>query len=106
MCSIAWRALSRYPRIVGWRSLAARRAHNPEVAGSNPAPAIGDGMDLARVAQAVEQRAVNAQAGGSIPSSGALDALSNEMHRAAVDGDLVGLRRAAFAFMSLPKPRL
>ena len=23
----------------GWRSLEARRAHNPEVAGSNPAPA-------------------------------------------------------------------
>ncbi len=25
--------------IAGWSSLAARRAHNPEVAGSNPAPA-------------------------------------------------------------------
>ena len=24
----------------GWSSLEARRAHNPEVAGSNPAPAI------------------------------------------------------------------
>jgi hypothetical protein len=26
----------------GWSSLVARRAHNPEVAGSNPAPAILD----------------------------------------------------------------
>ena len=25
--------------IAGWSSLAARRAHNPKVAGSNPAPA-------------------------------------------------------------------
>ncbi len=27
--------------IAGWSSLVARRAHNPKVAGSNPAPAIG-----------------------------------------------------------------
>ena len=26
--------------IAGWSSLVARRAHNPKVAGSNPAPAI------------------------------------------------------------------
>ena len=26
--------------VAGWSSLAARRAHNPKVAGSNPAPAI------------------------------------------------------------------
>ena len=26
-------------RVAGWSSLAARRAHNPKVAGSNPAPA-------------------------------------------------------------------
>ncbi len=28
-------------RDAGWSSLVARRAHNPEVAGSNPAPATG-----------------------------------------------------------------
>src|SRR5438105_9045084 len=28
-------------RAAGWSSQVARRAHNPEVAGSNPAPAIG-----------------------------------------------------------------
>ncbi len=27
--------------IAGWSSLVARRAHNPKVVGSNPAPAIG-----------------------------------------------------------------
>ncbi len=27
------------PSIAGWSSLVARRAHNPEVVGSNPAPA-------------------------------------------------------------------
>ena len=27
------------PDIAGWSSLVARRAHNPEVVGSNPAPA-------------------------------------------------------------------
>jgi hypothetical protein len=26
--------------VAGWSSLVARRAHNPKVAGSNPAPAI------------------------------------------------------------------
>ena len=34
--------MSRYtsvPDIAGWSSLVARRAHNPEVVGSNPAPA-------------------------------------------------------------------
>jgi hypothetical protein len=29
----------RAPSGAGWSSLAARRAHNPKVAGSNPAPA-------------------------------------------------------------------
>ena len=29
----------RRPDIAGWSSLVARRAHNPEVVGSNPAPA-------------------------------------------------------------------
>ena len=28
-----------HPDIAGWSSLVARRAHNPEVVGSNPAPA-------------------------------------------------------------------
>src|SRR3954451_3681066 len=28
------------PRVAGWSSLVARRAHNPKVAGSNPAPAM------------------------------------------------------------------
>jgi hypothetical protein len=28
-----------YPFIAGWSSLVARRAHNPKVVGSNPAPA-------------------------------------------------------------------
>jgi hypothetical protein len=27
------------PSVAGWSSLAARRAHNPKVVGSNPAPA-------------------------------------------------------------------
>ena len=30
-----------YCRVAGWSSQVARRAHNPKVAGSNPAPAIG-----------------------------------------------------------------
>ena len=30
-------------RVAGWSSQVARRAHNPEVAGSNPAPATGNG---------------------------------------------------------------
>ena len=29
-------------RVAGWSSLVARRAHNPEVVGSNPTPAIDD----------------------------------------------------------------
>ena len=73
--------------------MVARRAHNPKVAGSNPAPAIkiwsrgvavnmpachaGDrGFDSRRdrhitfgsVAQSVEQRTENPCVGGSIPS--------------------------------------
>src|SRR4051794_17763831 len=30
-----------WPHAAGWSSQVARRAHNPKVAGSNPAPAIG-----------------------------------------------------------------
>ena len=32
--------------IAGWSSLVARRAHNPKVAGSNPAPAIQKRYEL------------------------------------------------------------
>ena len=32
----------------GWSSLVARRAHNPKVAGSNPAPATNNGADFGR----------------------------------------------------------
>ena len=31
--------------VAGWSSLVARRAHNPEVVGSNPTPAMQDGKD-------------------------------------------------------------
>ena len=48
-------------------SLEARRAHNPEVAGSNPVPAI-----YALVAQLVEQRTENPRVTGSIPVQGIL----------------------------------
>ena len=37
------RSLVHLPRDAGWSSQVARRAHNPEVAGSNPAPATGKG---------------------------------------------------------------
>jgi hypothetical protein len=33
----------------GWSSLAARRAHNPKVAGSNPAPATKDTAEVCRL---------------------------------------------------------
>src|SRR5207248_9370738 len=36
-------AVETAPRDAGWSSQVARRAHNPEVAGSNPAPATGKG---------------------------------------------------------------
>ena len=51
--------------IAGWSSLEARRAHNPKVAGSNPAPAI-----YAQIAQLVEQRTENPRVTGSIPVLG------------------------------------
>ena len=35
--------------IAGWSSLVARRAHNPKVVGSNPAPAIGLVVQLVRM---------------------------------------------------------
>ena len=49
----------------GWSSLEARRAHNPEVIGSNPVPAI-----FAQLAQLVEQRTENPRVSGSIPELG------------------------------------
>ena len=49
--------------IAGWSSSVARRAHNPKVVGSNPAPAI-EGS----VAQLVEQWIEAPCVGGSIPS--------------------------------------
>ena len=53
--------------IAGWSSLEARRAHNPKVVGSNPAPAI-----YAWLAQLVEQRTENPRVSGSIPEPGIL----------------------------------
>ncbi len=40
-------AAERYTQecVAGWSSLVARRAHNPEVAGSNPAPATGKALE-------------------------------------------------------------
>ena len=35
----------------GWSSLVARRAHNPKVVGSNPAPATKSFQDLGKFAQ-------------------------------------------------------
>ena len=52
-----------YIIVAGWSSLVARRAHNPKVVGSNPAPAI-EGS----VAQLVEQWIEAPCVGGSIPS--------------------------------------
>ena len=49
----------------GWSSSEARRAHNPEVTGSNPVPAT-----YAQVAQLVEQRTENPRVTGSIPVLG------------------------------------
>src|SRR5438034_10028084 len=37
-----------YNPLAGWSSLAARRAHNPKVAGSNPAPATNQISSMAR----------------------------------------------------------
>ena len=52
-----------YIVVAGWSSSVARRAHNPKVVGSNPAPAI-EGS----VAQLVEQWIEAPCVGGSIPS--------------------------------------
>ena len=69
--------------IAGWSSLEARRAHNPKVVGSNPAPAIFLCIFLdkivylrtvhrenAQIAQLVEQRTENPRVTGSIPVLG------------------------------------
>ena len=52
-------------RNAGWSSSEARRAHNPKVVGSNPAPAI-----YAQIAQSVEQGTENPRVAGSIPALG------------------------------------
>ena len=59
----------------GWSSLEARRAHNPKVAGSNPAPATYTlqcyvYVSNAQIAQLVEQRTENPRVTGSIPVLG------------------------------------
>ena len=57
--------------IAGWSSLEARRAHNPKVVGSNPAPATRTGKcAFAQIAQSVEQRTENPRVTGSIPVLG------------------------------------
>ena len=53
--------------IAEWSSLVARRAHNPKVVGSNPAPATNGS-----VAQSVEQGTENPCVGGSIPPGGTI----------------------------------
>ena len=60
--------LKRNFNIAGWSSLEARRAHNPEVVGSNPSPATH-----AQIAQLVEQRTENPRVTGSIPVLGIWD---------------------------------
>ena len=50
--------------------MAARRAHNPEVRGSNPLSAIV--LLYAPIAQSVEQRTENPRVTGSIPVRGML----------------------------------
>src|SRR5882724_9124054 len=47
--------------VAGWSSLVARRAHNPEVVGSNPTPAIGG--------QAVRRTAVPVRGALLVPPS-------------------------------------
>ena len=55
----------------GWSSSEARRAHNPEVVGSNPTPATQLGhVPFAQVAQLVEQRTENPRVTGSTPVLG------------------------------------
>ena len=59
--------------IAGWSSLEARRAHNPKVVGSNPAPATRTGKcAFAQIAQSVEQRTENPRVTGSIPVLGTM----------------------------------
>ena len=63
--------LKRNFNIAGWSSLEARRAHNPKVVGSNPAPAIRTFYYVyAQIAQSVEQRIENPRVTGSIPVLG------------------------------------
>ena len=63
--------LKRNFNIAGWSSLEARRAHNPKVVGSNPAPATRTGKcAFAQIAQSVEQRTENPRVTGSIPVLG------------------------------------
>ena len=50
--------------------MVARRAHNPKVAGSNPAPATQTFIVYAQIAQLVEQRTENPRVTGSIPVLG------------------------------------
>ena len=52
----------------GVEQMVARRAHNPEVVGSNPSPATH-----AQIAQLVEQRTENPRVTGSIPVLGIWD---------------------------------
>lgn len=54
--------------VAGWSSPEARWAHNPKVAGSNPAPAII--FCCAQIAQLVEQKTENLRVVGSIPTLG------------------------------------
>ena len=70
--SICLMAIQYY--IAGWSSLEARRAHNPKVAGSNPAPAI-----YAQIAQLVEQRTENPRVTGSIPVLGIYGVLAQSV---------------------------
>ena len=69
--------ITRSRDVAGWSSQVARRAHNPEVAGSNPAPATNYQeiaklrfplyTDIAHVAQAAERILGKDKATGSNP---------------------------------------
>ena len=57
--------------VAGWSSLVARRAHNPKVVGSNPAPATNKNarlIDVAGWSSLVARRAHNPKVVGSNPA--------------------------------------
>lgn len=98
------RRVLRYADDAGWSSKVARRAHNPEVAGSNPAPASKPVVQSPEMLPPVQQDVLSALVNMKVPFGQAEEAVREAAHKSGGDS-FDELFRTATALLSRGKSR-